>query len=615
MKLNPLAIAAVCGMAALTALSATLKNPAFRMTEAELLAVLKENGLNDKVTACQELSHVASAASVPTLAALLTDASEPALFLAAQFALENVPGPEAKTALENALKTVKDAKRRGGLEKSLAARANPIPDGYAGASEKLTAFPPKNVVQRGEISAVPALVKTALGKGFGATLARRHLVGFPNCAVEDEMMKLVRGHDVKKARLAVEVLGERQARGRFAELCALARSTKNAALRNEVFKAFAAFCNADDMPALLQLLEEMPGEDRLVGAIVHVGANAFRPDNDSIEVLKALYGAFGAKNAKGKPLVADVTAMVKVLVAGGSRTIVSGNRLAGRGGFAHDPAPGKRKALRLTYRRSGGPAVTLITPETQECELVGRTLDKRIAAPLVDACRNAKGQFRAALVKIIGALERKGEVPGADDVLFRPIFNGRDLTGWSQQDGYFSVKDGVIVGASTPEHPCKPNHHLVYTAETFTDFELRGEFRLSRGANSGIQLRCRPQYVGDNGYQADMNGGGNYVGFLYHPRQHLVGERGADVTLAADNAKTVTRFADGASLGGLYRVEQWNDIRIKVAGRTITVWINGVRTTSVEDAREKFFPASGHIALQLHQGPPMTVEFRNLRVR
>ena len=177
------------------------------------------------------------------------------------------------------------------------------------------------------------------------------------------------------------------------------------------------------------------------------------------------------------------------------------------------------------------------------------------------------------------------------------------------------MRDGVITGDSTREHPCKPNHHLVYTAKELADFELRAEFRLSKGANSGIQLRCKPQFVGDNGYQADMNGGGNYVGFLYHPRQHLVGERGADVTIDAAGKKRVARFADGAALQKIYRAEQWNDIRVKVEGRTITVWINGVRTTSVEDPREEFFPAKGHVALQLHQGPPMKVEFRNIRIK
>ena len=187
-----------------------------------------------------------------------------------------------------------------------------------------------------------------------------------------------------------------------------------------------------------------------------------------------------------------------------------------------------------------------------------------MAKPLVAAAQAATGDEQAALVRILNTLDRRGFVPGAESVLFRPIFNGRDLSGWSQQDGYFSVRDGVITGESTANHLCKPNHHLVYTAEELSDFELRAEFRLTKGANSGIQLRCKPQFIGDNGYQADMNGGGNYVGFLYHPKQHLVGERGADVVIDAAGKKQVTRFADGKELQKLYRTEQWNDIRVKV---------------------------------------------------
>ena len=94
-----------------------------------------------------------------------------------------------------------------------------------------------------------------------------------------------------------------------------------------------------------------------------------------------------------------------------------------------------------------------------------------------------------------------------------------------------------------------------------------------------------------------------------------MGERGADVTITADGQKQVLRFADNKDLQKLYHIEQWNAIRIVVKGRTINVWINGVRTTSIDDPREAFFPAKGHLALQLHQGPEMTVKFRNLRLR
>ena len=76
----------ICCLTAFGAFAAELKQPAFRMTEPELLAVLNENGLNDKVTACQELCHKGTAACVPALAALLMDAAEPPLFHAAFFA-------------------------------------------------------------------------------------------------------------------------------------------------------------------------------------------------------------------------------------------------------------------------------------------------------------------------------------------------------------------------------------------------------------------------------------------------------------------------------------------------------------------------------------------------
>lgn len=608
-------------MGAFTLVAAELKMPAFQMTEGELLAVLKENDLNDKVTAAQELSHKGTDVAVPALAAFLTDAADKEMFHAARYGLQNIPGTAAETALKNALATVKDPKRRHGLETSLRLRATPVSPDYAGATEKLTAFPPKTPLQNGDLAVVPALVDQALGSGFEGQLARRQLVGFPNDGVVAKMLELVAGTDVKKAKLAIGVLGDRRVHGVLPKFCEIARATKESGIRSEIFKSFATLCNVEDLPMLLGLLKEMPTEDRLVGSLIRLGTREFVADKVDVKILKAEYGYFGpdeVKDSKGKVVkrpVSDVMDMVTELVKGGSRSIMAGNRLAGHGGFAFDPAPGKVKELHLTYQVGDGPQIATVTRENSEAELAGCLLPDSVAKPLIAACAGAQGDYRNALVKILDTLEKRGRVPGADAVLFQPIFNGKDLAGWSQRDGYFSVVDGAITGASTKNHLCKPNHHLVYTAEQLTDFELRGEFWLSKSANSGIQLRCAAQFIGDNGYQADMNGGGNYVGFLYHPRQHLVGERGADVVLDAAGKKQVTRFADGNDLQKLYKIEQWNDIRVVVKGRTINVWINGVRTTSIDDAREEFFPAKGHIALQLHQGPEMTVKFRNLRLR
>lgn len=615
MKTKTLMALIGCCLTAAVVMAAELKNPVARMSEAELLAVLKENGLNDKVTACQELTHVGTKASIPVLAALLSDSSAPALFHAACFALENIPGAEAESAMEKALAELNDSNRRKSIEVSLRSRRSPLPPGYEGASEKIVEFPPKNAIQRGDPTTIPQLVKTALGTGVEAANAKRSLIGFPNDAVVTEMLALAEGRDEKKAKLAVDVLGDRCSRAALPKLYALVRSTKSASLRNELFKAFASLCDAKDVPTLLGLLKDMPKAERLVGGIIRIGMRSFVPETANVEIVEARYGHFGAAGKKGKPKHVDVKEMVTELVKSGERSIMASNKLAGQGGFPRDPAPGLVKELRMTYCVNGGPEISSITRENSEIELIGWVLQNELSKCFVDACKAAQGDYRAALVKIIDALDRRGNVPGADEVLFRPIFNGKDLAGWSQKDDFFSVKDGVITGASTPEHPCKPNHHLIYTAETFADFEFLAEFRLSRNANSGVQLRCLPQLIGDNGYQADMNGNGAYVGFIYHPKQHLIGARGANVAVEADGKKTVSKFADGKALQNIYNVEQWNEMRVKVEGRMITVWINGVRMTSVEDQREAFLPPKGHVGLQLHQGPPMTVEYRNVRVR
>ena len=172
----------------------------------------------------------------------------------------------------------------------------------------------------------------------------------------------------------------------------------------------------------------------------------------------------------------------------------------------------------------------------------------------------------------------------------------------------------MLTAESTTNSPLATNNHLIWKGGTPGDFELRAEFRMSKSANSGIQLRSEAAIDRDTGYQADMNGGGNYVGFLYHPKMHLIGGRGEKVTLAADGKKESLRFADSAELQKLYKAQEWNTIRIICRGPEITVYVNGVMTTQVIDHRPDT-PRQGVITLQLHKGPPMKNEFRNIRIK
>jgi len=198
---------------------------------------------------------------------------------------------------------------------------------------------------------------------------------------------------------------------------------------------------------------------------------------------------------------------------------------------------------------------------------------------------------------------------------FVPMFNGVDLSDWKGGDGWWQVKDGILQAQSSEDKPCKKNSHLIWKGGQPGDFEMRAEFRLSPSANSGIQIRSKDQEFGDSGYQADMNGGGNYVGYLYHPAQHLVGERGAKVVIDAKGQKTVERFADSKALQEkVFKWDDWNDYTIVCKGPAITLFVNGMKTCEFEDHRPDT-PRKGFITLQMHAGPPMKIQYRNLRIK
>ena len=583
---------------------------AYKMTEQQLLEVVRKGAVSDQVTACQELMHRGTAASVPVLAARLTDAAQPALFHAALYGLQNIPGKEADAALAAAESKVTGT-RRTAVAHVRAFRANPVPDGYAGATAAVTAFPPKTAVQRGETAQIEPLLAAALGVGEAASVAHRQLAAFPNAQLDGRLLNLVtQGPDAKKARLAATLLGERRARAVLPQLIAFAKTTQDTRRREDIFKCLAYLCSAkQDLPVLLDLLNRFPEEDRLEGSIIRLLAQEFLPESQSVKVVSARFGNF--ENGR----VADVKPMVDALVEAGSREIMAGCRLVGRGGFPSDPAPGQPKQLRISYTVGGGPVRQAVVADGEILAFGDTVLPGPLAKTLVEAWAKAQGATRVTLRRIIAALERRGRVPGSDAVLFRPLGNTKDLSDWKQDGTFFSMRDGVLTAESTPQNPCKKSRYLIYAKEQFTDFELRGEFRLSAGANSGVQLRSTDELLVDSGYQADMDGGGNIVGYIFHTRQYLVGERGADVALASNGAKNVAPFADGKELQKLYRVNDWNDLRVIVKDRMIAVWINGVRTAAVIDAREDFLPKKGYISLQMHQGKPMKIEFRGLRVR
>lgn len=205
---------------------------------------------------------------------------------------------------------------------------------------------------------------------------------------------------------------------------------------------------------------------------------------------------------------------------------------------------------------------------------------------------------------------------------YTPLFDGKTLAGWAGLSEYWTVRDGAITGFTTKESPLKNNTFLVYTNDTVANFELRLQYRILNG-NSGIQYRSKVMdaekaIVG--GYQADFEAGKTYSGILYEERgRGILAERGQRTVITDDNGKTkisVTgTLADSKDLQANIRDEDWNDYLIIADGNHLMHFINGRMTVDVVDQQPSKAAESGVLALQIHVGPPMLVQFRDIKIK
>lgn len=230
------------------------------------------------------------------------------------------------------------------------------------------------------------------------------------------------------------------------------------------------------------------------------------------------------------------------------------------------------------------------------------------------------------LVTLLTATFPLAHATAEDETGFQPIFNGKDLTGWEGRPGWWYVEDGAITAHSSPDKPGDKTHYLMWRGGKPSDFELRLEYRLvGTGANSGIQFRsCEVPDWDTSGYQADMETGEQWTGCLFEHTRGGIAMRGEKVFIDKDGKKTILPLDDtpGATVAKLsaellkkVKKDGWNAYTIRAKGSEITLSINGVKMTQVTDLQDGLAARSGIIALQMHQGPPMKVQFRNLRLK
>ena len=180
------------------------------------------------------------------------------------------------------------------------------------------------------------------------------------------------------------------------------------------------------------------------------------------------------------------------------------------------------------------------------------------------------------------------------------LFDGENLDGWDGDPSLWSVRDGAIVGSSDGR-TVTANTFLIHN-EPFDNFILRLEVRLRNG-NSGIQFRSRrvpgPGWV-VHGYQADLSDAGERSawGNFYEEQG-----RGRGMMSAPDEGWQRAK--------GVVRPRDWNRYEIRAEGNRVRLTLNGKVTFDGSDDGAR----SGVIAIQLHSGPGMQVECRNIRIK
>lgn len=206
------------------------------------------------------------------------------------------------------------------------------------------------------------------------------------------------------------------------------------------------------------------------------------------------------------------------------------------------------------------------------------------------------------------------------------IFNGKDLEGWDGDPRLWTAKDGVIRGETTEENKANGNTFLIWKGGQTKDFDLRLAFRCNSTNNSGIQYRSKHITEGVKnqwvmrGYQHELRNEVEFpsvAGFIYgeglagRGRICLVGEQAE----MKDGAKVVTEtLLTNDDYKKLFKLDDWNDVVIIARGRRIRHFLNGQLILDFTDSPDMVL-RDGQLALQLHAGKPMWVEFKDIRIK
>lgn len=171
------------------------------------------------------------------------------------------------------------------------------------------------------------------------------------------------------------------------------------------------------------------------------------------------------------------------------------------------------------------------------------------------------------------------------------LFNGENLDGWiNHGEEKWYVENGELVCESGP----KAQYGYLSTDKYFDDFELNLEFLQEANGNSGVFIRSTVDGTKVSGWQVEVAPPANNTGGIYESYG-----RGWLIQPEPEKDKAL-------------KMGEWNKMKIRVVGPSITTWLNGEQMIHLED--EKIGAGKGAIALQIHDGGGIKVRWRNIEV-
>lgn len=215
------------------------------------------------------------------------------------------------------------------------------------------------------------------------------------------------------------------------------------------------------------------------------------------------------------------------------------------------------------------------------------------------------------------------EISKEDEPGFMPIFDGKTLSNWEGDPKYWRVDNGMMTGEITPETIIKSNTFIIWRGGKPGNFELKVDYRITSGGNSGINYRSAvvPDKVTPGnqfamrGYQCDIDGQNRYTGNNYEEKGRLfLAVRGQVTRVSGTRIPVVL-----ASLGeekdiATFVTKDWNAVHLIARNNVLMHIVNGhLMSVVIDDDSGRSM--EGLLGVQVHVGGPMKVEYKNWRLK